>query len=186
MTPTHAGINWRRGAFRLWIIASVLWCALAFSVALTNTNVTWFSSTKSPATIHVRISNTETWDYPSEWGVQRIRDDLQKRLAAEDEREREWAAQLPAARKAECRARRPTTKWEDEPADCARLFPVDIGFISVAPDDWEAQVKTPSMSAWNAIAAALPGAVGPPLAALALARISQIASARGGMSGECE
>jgi len=119
-----AGINWRRGALRLWVIASVLWCAVVFSVVsvgLTTDNVSWFPA-DSPATIHVRISDSETWDYPANWGVQRIRDDLRKRLAAADEKKyRDWAAQVPAARKAECRAIPPTTPFADEPDDCVRL-----------------------------------------------------------------
>ncbi len=114
-------VNWKRGALRLWVIASVLWCASVFSLALTNTNVAWLPS-DSPATVHVKISNTETWDYPAEWGVQRIRDELGKRLAEEDKKTREWAAQLPAARKAECAAIQDTTPFADEPADCVRLF----------------------------------------------------------------
>jgi hypothetical protein len=36
-----AGIAWRRGAFRLWIVASVLWCAVMFSLPLSDANVTW-------------------------------------------------------------------------------------------------------------------------------------------------
>lgn len=29
-----SGINWRRGALRLWIVASVLWCLAVFSISL--------------------------------------------------------------------------------------------------------------------------------------------------------
>ena len=28
------GLNWRRGAFRLWVMASVLWCVAVFSISL--------------------------------------------------------------------------------------------------------------------------------------------------------
>jgi hypothetical protein len=74
------GINWKRGALRLWIVASALWCAVVFAVALVSTtNETSFLPADSPATVHVRISNTETWDYPAEWGVPRIRDDLKRK-----------------------------------------------------------------------------------------------------------
>jgi hypothetical protein len=76
-TTPKAGINWRRGAVRLWMIGSFLWCALALSIPLANSNVTWLPAHPS-ATVHVKISDTETWDYPAEWGVQRIRDDIQK------------------------------------------------------------------------------------------------------------
>jgi len=111
------GINWRRGALRLWVIASALWCGAVFSIALLehkNTN----SFPAASLVVHVRISDTETWDYPAEWGVQRIRDDLEKRLAALDEKEHEWAALLPASRKAECGAIPPSTPFANQPGDC--------------------------------------------------------------------
>lgn len=163
----NSSVNWRRGTVRLWIIASVLWGAVVLRVSLTNTNITWFSS-DSPAIVHVKISDTETWAYPAGWGVQRIAEDLKKRLAAKDEKEREWAAQLPATRKAECRAIPPTTAFDDQPADCVEFYLADGGFISVVPNGWEAQVRTPSASAWSVIAAAMPWAIGPPLVVLAL------------------
>jgi hypothetical protein len=164
---TTTGINWRLGTFRLWIIVSGLWSAVVFSVMLTNRNIIW-SPSNSPATVHVKISDTETWDYPTDWGVQRIEEDLKKRLAAKDEKEREWAAQLPAARKAQCRAIPPTTAFDDQPADCVRFYFADGGFISGVPNGWEAQVKAPSAPAWSVIATAMPWAVGPPLVVLAL------------------
>lgn len=134
-----AGINWRRGALRLWVVASVVWCVAVFSEALQeNENVSWFHHVSPP--VHVKISNTETWDYPAEWGVQRIRDDLKKRLAAEDEKEREWADQVPASRKAECNAIAPTTPFVDQPANCVRLFYAK--FKRIVPSGWESQIAT--------------------------------------------
>ena len=112
-------------------------------LTLVNTNSIGFPSA-TPATIHVRISNTETWDYPAEWGVQRIRDELQKRLAVEDEKDREWAAHVPAPRKAECHAIPPTTPFTDQPADCVRLFFAETGDLRAVPTGWEARfVKAP-------------------------------------------
>ena len=163
-----AGINWRRGAVRLWILASVLWCAAVFSVGLINTNVTWLPP-ESPATVHVRISNTETRDYPAEWGVQRIRDDLQKRL---DEEKRELAAQraaFPVARQIECRAFE-SKPYPDVPADCNWFFYSAPNFLDLleVPSGWESQIETALVPAWKAIAVAMPWAVGPPLVVLAL------------------
>jgi len=172
--PDHAnytrtsGINWRRGAFRLWLVASGLWGVAALTVPLANTNVTWFPSASS-GTVHIKISDTKTWDYPAAWGVQRIRDVLEKRLAAEDAKDREWAAQLPEARMAECKAIPPTTPFVDQPPDCVRLFfAAELGATSVVPSGWESQVKTASISAWSVIATTMPWAVRPPLVLLAL------------------
>jgi hypothetical protein len=92
---------------------------------------------KSPA-VHVRVSNTVTWDYPAEWGVQRIGEDLEKRLGAEDEKDREWAAEVPASRKAECLAIPPTTPFSDQPADCVRLF--FARDKRAVPSGWESQI----------------------------------------------
>jgi hypothetical protein len=115
-----AGINWRRGALRLWAIGAVVWCVAVFSVGLLqNENASWFPA-DSPL-VHVKISDTITWDYPAEWGVQQIRDDLQERLAAEDEKDREWAAHVPASLKDECSAIPPTTPFVDQPADCVQV-----------------------------------------------------------------
>jgi hypothetical protein len=160
-----AGINWKRGAFRLWSIASALWCAAVFFVVLMTKQVS-LSYVDASTTVHVRISNTETWDYPAEWGVQRIRDDLRKRLAAEDEKDREWAAQVPAARKAECRAIPPTTPFADQPPDCVRLFFVNDP--RAVPSDWESQIGTAPVSAWDVIAVAVPWSIGAPLMVFAL------------------
>ena len=117
--------------------------------------------------VHIKISDTKTWDYPAAWGVQRIRDDLEKRLAAEDEKDREWAARPPEARKAECKALE-TKPFVDQPPDCVRLFFAEMGATSALPSGWESQLKTVSISAWSVIAIALPWAVGPPAVLFAL------------------
>lgn len=160
-------MNWRRGALRLWIIASVLWCAVVFLAALATHNVTWLPS---KATVHVKISDTEQWDYPADWGVQRITQDIEKRMAARNEEERKWAAQLPASRKAECQAIPRNTRFDDYPSalrsDCIRLF--------FAKDEmtwrsgWESQVGTAPRLAWKVLAETTPLALGPPLFLLAL------------------
>ncbi len=132
-------LNWRRGAFRLWIVVSALWCAGVFFAGLLENKDARRFPAGSPV-VHVKISNTVTWDYPAEWGVQRIRDDLQKRLTAEDEKDREWAAQVPASRRDECSAIPPTTPFQDQPNDCNKLF-----FAKdrrAVPMGWEAQVAT--------------------------------------------
>jgi len=135
------GLNWRQGALRLWVIASVVWCGAVFSAGLLqNKNVSWFPA-ESPM-VHVKISDTVTWDYPAEWGVQRIRDDLQKRLAAEDEKDREWAAHVPASLKADCRAIPRATPFVDQPADCVRLLFVEHGDTLAVPSGWESQIVT--------------------------------------------
>lgn len=194
-------INWRRGALRLWVVASVLWCTIIFSMRLSNENVTWLPSKEM---VNIKISDTVTWDYPAEWGVEKIRDDLKKRLVAKDEEEREWAAHVPASLKAQCGAIPPTTPFADQPADCVRLF--FSNYKSVVPTGWESQIaqtaphckngapsckpwerdwnkgdlkpgsvvseegiieQPRSVSAWEVIAAAIPWAIIPPLAALA-------------------
>jgi hypothetical protein len=106
-------INWRRGMFRFWLVLSVVWCVLTVVVALSGKNLAWRS-----AIIHVKISNTETWDYPSDWGVARIAADMKKRLADLDRQDREWVASVPDSRKAQCRAIPPTTPFADQPHDC--------------------------------------------------------------------
>jgi hypothetical protein len=82
-------INWRRGTFRFWIVLSVLWCVAVVVAALNRMDVArpFVSAPK----VHVKISDTETWDYPPEWGVGRIEADLTRRLADLDRKDREWA-----------------------------------------------------------------------------------------------
>src|ERR1700730_1613112 len=124
-------INWRRGALRLWMVVSDLWSALIAIVLSEQLNIAWPFAT--PQVVHVKISDTETWDYPAEWGVARIEADLKKRVEELDRKDREWLAGVPEARKAECRAG--TTdpvisdinralKGEQAPfrEDCERMF----------------------------------------------------------------
>jgi hypothetical protein len=175
-------INWRQGWFRLWLICSLLWCSSIIWMKLDNETVTW-NPWSLPAMVHVKISNTETWDFPAEWGVERITDALKRRLADEDKKEHEWASQLPDARKAECKAFPTTTKFEDEPSDCVRLFWAETGVIPVVPRGWEPQAR-PSVPAWLAIATISPWAVVVPLAVLVLGASLSWALA-GFKSGKC-
>jgi hypothetical protein len=88
-------INWRRGALRLWIAATVAWCAV---IVVLNWNKMEAAAT---STVHIKFSDTETWDYPVAWGVERIEADLKRRIDALNKAEQEWLAGLPEARKAE-------------------------------------------------------------------------------------
>jgi hypothetical protein len=83
-------VNFRRGAFRLWVLASVLWCAGIIFVTAVAMNVA--SPFAAPPMVHVKFSNTETWDYPAEWGVERIEAALKKRVQELDQKERAWLA----------------------------------------------------------------------------------------------
>ena len=65
----------RRGkeyhSLRLWIIATVAWCAV---IVVLNWNKMETAATSE--TVHVKFSDTETWDHPVTWGVERIQADL--------------------------------------------------------------------------------------------------------------
>jgi hypothetical protein len=147
-------INWHR-ALRFWAVASLLWCAaVAAYIALTPS---------PPSTIvHVRFSNKETWDYPSEWGEIRIRQDLERRVAALHAEELEQVSKMLDARKAECRAIPKNVPFADQPADCIKLFfsrdPLAV------PDGWEYQIPKPPLSFWQGVLLAL----GPSLFVLVL------------------
>ena len=66
-------INWQRGALRLWIVATVAWCAV---IVVLNWNKTEVAATSE--TVHIKFSDTETWDYPVAWGVRAHRSRLEK------------------------------------------------------------------------------------------------------------
>jgi hypothetical protein len=161
-------INLRRGAFRLWVLASVLWCAGIIFVTADTMNVA--SPFAAPHMVHVKFSNTETWDYPAEWGVERIGAALKKRVQELDQKEHAWIATVPESRKAECRAIPSATPSTDQPADCVRMaWDAVVDFESGAvPSGWENQVRDAPMSMWQAIAKLLPLAGGPPILVLAL------------------
>jgi len=138
----------------------------------------WFQATS--ATVHVKISDTETWDYPAEWGAERINRDIERRMdervAKENEDRRKWFAQVPAARKAECHALSATTADNDLPKDCQDIIWGDNPIVEPSSILWNSPLQAifeqvaaqTRPSAWAIIAAALPQIIGPPLAALAL------------------
>jgi hypothetical protein len=159
-----AGIRWRRGATRLWIVISVLWCVVTVSIAATSTHVAW--PWTHLTTIHVKISNTETWDYPAEWGDARITEDLTKRLADLDKQDREWAAKVPAVRKAECSAIPSTVPFSGQPQDCVRLFLANDS--RAVPEDWRMQLLNMPVPIGRAATEVLPWVLGPPLLLLIL------------------
>jgi hypothetical protein len=158
-------INLRRGVIRLWVVASVLWCAGVIFVAADTMNVA--SPFAALQTVHVKFSNTDTWDYPADWGVERIEADLKRRVQELDRKEQAWLATVSESRKAECRTIPSTTPFTDQPADCARMLYAEMGHLAV-PSGWETQVRDAPMSIWHAIAKVLPWAGGPPMLVLAL------------------
>lgn len=157
-------INWRRGALRFWIVLSLLWCGAVMVTALNRIDVAWpFVSVPK---VHVKISNTETWDYPPEWGVDRIEADLKRRLADLDRKDREWADSVSEARKAECRAIPDTTPFANQPDDCVRLFFSKSD--RAAPSGWEAEVRQAPVPISQVIIEIAPWAIIPPLLVIAL------------------
>jgi hypothetical protein len=160
-----AGIRWRRGAIRLWIVTSALWCVISMSIAATSMHAAWLWAPSK--TIHVKISDTETWDYPVEWGEARITDDLTKRLADLDRQDRDWASNVSAARKAECDAIPSKTPFTEQPKDCVRLFFYD-DWQRAVPNDWRIQLQDKPDPIWPAAGRIVPLVVGPPLLLLVL------------------
>jgi hypothetical protein len=62
--------NVRRGIFRIWIVASVFWFLAIAVISLKDVpNVL----TPQHSIVHVRMSDTEMWEYPSEMDVEAIR-----------------------------------------------------------------------------------------------------------------
>jgi len=137
--PMITNLAISRGFFRLWVVVAIAWfCAVAF-VIWPGVRIAWPWSA-SPV-IHVKVSNTETWDYPPDWGVARIRDDLRRRMAEEDDHDRKWAAAVPSERKAVCDAlSKSNTPFDKQPEDCNKLFWMGMGERAV-PNDWESQFQ---------------------------------------------
>jgi hypothetical protein len=154
-------INWLRGALRLWIVAAVVWCAV---IVILNWNKVEIAAASE--TVHIKFSDTETWDYPVAWGVERIEADLKRRIDALNKAEEEWFAGVPEARKAECHAIPPKTLFSDMPEDCVRM--VFAGDKLVVPSGWQAEVRNASKARWQAITKLTLWALGPPLFVLPL------------------
>ena len=131
--------NWQRGALRLWMVAAVAWCVV---IVILNWNKMEVATTSE--TVHIKFSNTETWDYPVAWGVDRIEADLKRRIEAEDRAEEEWFAALPEARKAECRAIPKSTLFSDMPRvrlDCPLSAKSRHSAVSVGLKKWGTNVQ---------------------------------------------
>jgi hypothetical protein len=130
-------MKWKRGLFRLWLLSSALWTATVLAIAVRN------ETRRAPSTsVHVKFSNTETWDYPVEWGEKRIRAALEERIAAKVAEERKWVVELPEDRKAACRDWPKSTPFIEQPADCEKFFVVTNSELAV-PTGWEAQLPQP-------------------------------------------
>jgi hypothetical protein len=157
-------INWKRGFFRIWFIATAIWCAGVFLhyFGANTKQISWFSI-QEDVTIHVKFSDTETWNYPANWGYDRIRDDIKKRVATSKVAEQKWAAEVPEKRKAECRNISNSMPFKEQPEDCVKLFFSSFGEL-VEPTGWETQIEALQSSGWTILAAALPFAAIPPIA----------------------
>ena len=88
------------------------------------------------------MSNTQTLQYSNELGVDGITNDLKKRVDAENVAAKSWAAEVPAARKAQCNAISPTTPFDKWPDDCLKLLMATTADLAV-PSGWETQVTSP-------------------------------------------
>lgn len=160
--------NWKRGTIRIWIVVSALWCAAIGYITLKDAPVSPLPTIHT--IVHVKISNTETWDYPSEMGVEAIRSDIKKRLKENDATDRAWAEKLPEKQKAECRAIPPNTPFTAQPPDCVKLFFTCCD--AVVPSGWENQIVSQASPLWETLVKALPIATGPPLLLLILGLIT--------------
>ena len=154
-------IDWQRGAVRLWTVAAVAWCAVIVVLNWNKMEIATHSET-----VHIKFSNTETWDYPTAWGVARIEADLKTRLEDVDRAEQEWFAAVPETRKVECRAIPKNTLFSDMPKDCVKM--VFVGSKHAMPDGWQAEVRNATAASWQAITKLALWALGPPLFILAL------------------
>jgi hypothetical protein len=117
-------------------------------------------------TIHVRLSDRETWDYPAEWGVERISADVKRRLEDLDQIEHEWFAKLPETRKEQCRAIPPNTPFTNMPEDCVRMVFVDSHRAVFS--GWESQFDDAPVSMWQVATKVAPWMLGPPVSVFAL------------------
>jgi hypothetical protein len=156
-------INFGRGTFRLWVLASALWCTLIILLGVDTRNVA--SPFAASPMVHVKFSNTETWDYPVEWGVERIGDDLKRRVQELNRKEQAWLATVSESRKAQCQAIPSIAPFSDQPADCVRMGWAAVAIWDV-PSGWEPQVREAPISMWQAIAKLMPWAGGPPILVL--------------------
>jgi len=170
-------ISWRRGIFRLWLLMSVIWCAAIWIILLQYRNIDW--SLSSDRLVHVKFSNTETWDYPPDWGEDRIGADLEKRIETKNREVRDWLATVPEDQRAACSAK-PSDRFANAQADiekalkagipdseCEKIFWATAGTL-VVPIDWKDQLRNVPLSLRQATPLLAEWAFGPPLLLLGL------------------
>jgi hypothetical protein len=170
-------INWRHGLLRLWILASVVWCAAVLAFAWRDINVDWtFSADRM---VHVKFSDTETWDYPKGLGLEVIRDAVKARIDQKNAQKQAWVASLPEDKKAACAAN-PKNKFDEiisemdkalknniPENECQEIFWATAGEYA-APNDWENQLYNVPLTLWQAMRLLAPWLLGPPLLVLGL------------------
>jgi hypothetical protein len=130
--------NWKRGAFRTWVLVSACW-AIATLFLMSSDLLAVFPSHHI---VYVKMSNTQTLQYPNELGVDGITKDLKKRIDAANVEDKRWAADMAAPRKAQCAALPPSTPLDKLPDDCLKLLMATTSDIAV-PVGWETQVTSP-------------------------------------------
>lgn len=156
--------NWRRGFFRLWMVLSAAWVLIVV--------IAMFPSQVKPpfggeSKILVKFSDHETWEYSVDWGVEKIRADLQVRVGERERSEKQWAATLSETRKAECDLVPDTTRFDAMPHDCMKLKLTRLSVLAV-PTGWENDQKFQQRSLFDALVMTLPTALGVPLVVLIL------------------
>ena len=149
-------MNWRRGAFRLWMLASVLWCAGVFVDGVRTMDVAWPLSDR---VVELKFTDGETRRYPATWGRERI-------TAAANQRGNEIVeAEIAKTKRCSTEPRPKDCKyWEGNsaiPRNEREWYPLPL----LGP-------LYPPLSIWEAMAQRAPQlapmALGPPLLVLAV------------------
>ena len=156
------GRDWRRGLLRLWVVLSAIWILLIGGREALTKHMMWKPFGSAPP-VQVRISDTETWEYPTDMGEKRIRDNLAARLWAKFDETRERVMRMSAERRAFCDAIPKTVQIQDVPGDCAEYIwePSRFGLTPAIPVGWETQLRR-LPSAWSVFLGVLPLALGVP------------------------
>ena len=112
--------NYKQGFFRLWVVSSVLWIAVSAGFLATSSTIIW--PTYRNSVVHVKFSNTETWDFCCDLGEASITKALKLRLDNYYSKEREWANTLSQEKISECSKLPESMKFENMPPDCNLAF----------------------------------------------------------------
>jgi hypothetical protein len=157
------------------MLASILWCAAVLIFALWYMNIDWTFS--ADHMVHVKFSNTETWDYPKELGLERIRDAIKAQIDRKNQERLARIASLPEDKKA-CVAG--NSRFDSTLAavnqalqnnilkdECQKIFWDTAGEYAV-PTDWEYQLANDPISFGRAMRSLAPWLLGPPLLLLGL------------------